>query len=85
MATLTEDLLDRTQLAEEARERRKRVGRKVIQKGGVINVGEARQRIRWRENYTLSPLRQRYKRMPNRYRKGYQSVMKQLKSYVKNR
>lgn len=84
IATLTEDLLDRTQLAEEARDRRKKVGRKVIQKGGVIKVGEARRRINWRENYSLSPMRKRYKKMPARIRKGYQGVMRQLKFRLEN-
>jgi hypothetical protein len=83
-ASLTEELLDQTQLAEEARERRKKVSRKVIQKGGTITVSEARKRVRWRQNLTLSPMRQRYKNIPVRLRKRYGRVMEQLKSRVQD-
>jgi hypothetical protein len=41
-AELTNRLLETTQLAEENRERRRRVSRRVIQKEGVIKIHKAR-------------------------------------------
>jgi hypothetical protein len=45
-AALTQDLLDRTQLAEDARKKRKSVPRRVLRGGGAIHVFEARREIR---------------------------------------
>jgi hypothetical protein len=41
-AELINRLLKITQLAEESRERRRRISRRVIQKGGVIRIYKAR-------------------------------------------
>jgi hypothetical protein len=79
-AVLIEELLDRTQLAEDAKEKRKLAGRKVIQKGGVMKVSEARRRIQWREGYTLDFIRKRMKKIPAAFKKRYQKVMEELES-----
>jgi hypothetical protein len=41
--------LSKTEAAQKAREKRKKGGRKVIQKGGIIYVGDARMMVRTRE------------------------------------
>jgi hypothetical protein len=57
LAELIDRLLETIQLAEENRERRKRVLRRVVQKGGVIEVHEARKQIRWTYNYNYDALK----------------------------
>ena len=46
---LFQNELAKTEAAQKAREKRKKGGRKVIQKGGIIYVGDARKMVRARE------------------------------------
>ena len=77
-AALTQDLLDRTQLAEDARKKRKSVPRRVLRGGGAIHVFEARREIRAQQRYPLSPTTRRFKKMTARFRKPYKRVMAEL-------
>jgi hypothetical protein len=81
-AELTDRLLETTQLAEESRERRKRVPRRVIQRGGVIKVHEARKQIRWTHNYNCDALKQRHKLIRMHHRKRQQTLMKELVQFM---
>ena len=81
-AQLTERLLETTQFAEESRERRKRVPKRVIQKGGVIEINEARKQIRWTHNYNYDALKQRHKLIRMHHRKRQKSLMKELVEFV---
>jgi hypothetical protein len=81
-AELTNRLLETTQLAEESRERRKRVTKRVIQKGGVIEVHEACKQIRWTHNYNCNALKQRHKLIRMHHRKRQQTLMKKLVQFT---
>jgi heterodisulfide reductase subunit A-like polyferredoxin len=81
-AELTDRLLETTQLAEKSRERRKRVPRRVIQKGSVIEVHEARKQIRWTHNYNYNALKQRHKLIRMHHRKRQQRLMKELVQFI---
>jgi DDE superfamily endonuclease len=81
-AQLTEKLLETTQLAEENRQSRKQVTKRVIQKGGVIEIQEARKQIQWARNYNYDALKQRHKLIRKRHRKRQQTLMKELTKFA---
>ncbi|KAF7506695.1 hypothetical protein GJ744_011524 [Endocarpon pusillum] len=68
-------------MAEESRERRKKVTKKVIQKGGVIEVNEARKQIRWGQNYNLDAIKARHKQIRQYHRKAQRRVNKDIEAF----
>lgn len=80
-AALAEQFLEGTQLAEESRERRKKVARKQIQKGGVISINEARKQIRWSHNYNLDAIKARHKNIRQYHRKAQRRVNKDIEAF----
>ncbi len=79
---LAEDLLDTTLRAEEQRIKRQKPGRKVLQKGGVITVEQARKQLKQQQSYDTKDLERRMKRLTIGQKKQWKRVLNELQEFV---
>jgi hypothetical protein len=79
---LAEELLEATITAEEARKKRQAGSRRIVQKGGVITVANARRKIQQEAVYDVKDLSRRIKKLTVRQKRRWQEVLKEFMGFV---
>jgi hypothetical protein len=83
VGALAQTLLDHTQVAENARAKRKQGSMRVLQKGGVIEVGAARRRLIQEAPWDVRPLQQRLKALLVRDKKRWALILDEFMAFTK--